>query len=478
MDSPDFEIKYKYIYPFMGVNLYFLLAVMTIQALNRQFSIINLNIFIVILLFAAMLESVIRFNAARKLKVPVFLYLIEAASFLGLLLLLGEGSEGLRDPGTWVVFVVSLIAWVNVQEITSYFNVFYNDSNKIFKNSNSKYSLDEFRRMLDYPSTWKKFSRKISFANIVLIVIWAVVGQFDNFIIIETIIFIICEVFLLSLVYRDKKSIDWHISGIESSLSLKEGWYSFILIILVVSLCFAVVLPYNYDPLPLEEIGNWIQSVLPDIDTREMPDYDSPSGEELVGEPDMPRGDEGPSIVEIVFFVMQSLLFLSILIIVGFLFLFLTKMELSSFRNIPEFFKKFMMFFLNYIRKMFVQIKKVNLSVRSRSRNIRRKRKRDKDKSRETTELKNISLPADMRSMIVIIYNSMLKLLTFKGQGKSKDQTPHEFSRMLKESRSDIGDEMNSITDYYVEIVYSDHSIAESTAELIKSLWKKLRKKL
>jgi len=481
MDFPDYDLKYRYFYPLLGLFLYYILTIMTILTLNRYFNMLELNVFTSLLILVFLLEALIRFNAGLKLKIPVFTFLIEVALYyLALLLTTGayasKGIYGLSDPGVWVVLLLSIFAWFQVNDLATLFNVFRSDCEKIYEKSSGRWSFDEFRRLLDYPSTWKKISKKISFINIYLLLIWAVLRVLTLYIVLGTIIFLLLEIFLLALAYLDKKTIDWHIQGIERPVLLKEGWYRFIIITLIIALSFAVVLPYNYSPLPMQRIAQWLNSILSEMNPGEVPQQErpeSPTPGSKIG-----RQEQAGNInyFQVIFLILQVLLYTSFFLIILAFILFLLKLELEKVKNLPDFMKKFIVFLKGFIKEMFTKVKQLNIRMKSSRHRIKKRKLEKKAVSQETTRIKNIKIPTNLRSMIILIYNSMLQLLSFRGQARKKDQTPYEYSKMLGSQYIDISEEIKHLTDFYVEIVYSDHSLSKSTAAIVKKLWEKVKK--
>ncbi len=483
MDFPDYDFKYRYLYPLLGLVLYYILTIITILTLNKYFDMLKLNVFTALLILAFLVESMVRFNAELKLKIPVVTFLLEfILYYLALLFTTGSygvnGIYGFRNPSLWVVFLLSVVAWFHVNELAGLFNVFRVDCEKIYVKSSGRWSFDEFRRLLDYPSTWKKISKKISFINIYLLIIWAALRILNPYVVVGTIIFLIIEIFLLSLAYLDKKTIDWHIQGIERPVLLKEGWYRFIVIILILALSFAEVLPYNYSPLPLQRIGRWLNSLLPEMKPGEMPTPERPERQIPTGEIARQEQAEGINYMNIIFLVLQIILFTSFGIIILAFIIFLVKLEFKKVKNLPDFFKKFSSFFRSLVKEIFSRVKQLNITIRSSRHIIKKRRRKKEDTAREIDRIKNIKIPGNLRSMVIIIYNSMLKLLSIRGQGKKQDQTPYEYSRMIGDQYIDISEDINHLTDFYVEIVYSDHSLSKSTASLVKKIWAKVKKAL
>ncbi|MFP4661902.1 MAG: DUF4129 domain-containing protein [Halanaerobiales bacterium] len=480
MNSQEYNFKYRYIYPLLGLLLYFLLLIMLIFALNRHFDFFSLNIFTSLPILLFLIEAVVRFNAGLKLKIPVFTWLVEVSIYLALLFVaLGLSSSGefngFREPGLWIVFVMGIIGWLNINELANYYNFFRVDCEKIFGKSGGRSAMDDFRRMLDYPSVWKKLSRKVSILNFLLPLIWAIYGQYSLFLLTGTVLFVFLEFLLLTLTYLDKKAIDWYVEGIDSP-ALRGDWFKYLIIVILIAVAFAGILPYNYSPIPMEAIGHWLGSV--DIRLEEMPQDERPdirTPTEQIGQP--PEGGS-VNILQIIFVIIQILIYISFLFIIIAMIFFLFRLEFRKIKNIPDFFRKFILFIRNFIREIFSSMKKLKFNFDSENSGLRKKRQEKRETGKEKKRLKDITLPTNIRSMVITIYNSMLRLLSFRGRERKKYQTPYEYGRMVVEDFKDIEEEIGLITRFYVEVSYSDHSLGESTVHLLKGVWDKLRKAL
>ena len=477
MGYQNFEIKYRYLYPLMCLVIYYFLTIMTILTFNRYLNILRLNTFVLLLILLFLFESIIRFNAGLKLNLPKLVFIVEAALLYFLLLFISGSPYSFRDWSIWIVWVLSIIAWFHVNDLTAYFNVFHVDCEKVFEKSSGRWSFDEFRRLLDYPSTWKKISRKITFVNIPLMIIWIAFREYSLLMLTGSIMILIIEVFLLALAYLDKKTIDWYIEGIKRPVMLKEGWYRFLLIMLITALIFAAVLPYNYSPLPLQTIGNWFNSIMPQISPEEMPINERPDRQIPDGVGRQEEAD-GVNYFHIIFFILQLILYGLFFLLVVTLVLFLLKLEFKSINNLPEFFKRFIKFSLSFIKEIFYRVKDINFAIEASRSKIKRKYQKKKEFNKESSKIRDLKLPTNLRPMVILIYNSMLKLLSIRGYSRGKSDTPYEYSRILGKQFVDISKEINQLTAFYVEVVYSNHSSIKSTATFIKRLWEKVKRGL
>lgn len=504
MDSPNYDFKYSSFYPLMIFAIYSILLVIGLFVINSHFNIFKLDTWLFIIIIVFLLEAVVRFNASREIAIPRLIFILEAGLFLLVLRFL---IGGFHDIGLWVIWALTLLAWYNIHELMGYFDLFSNDSIKVYgrgtdskdidinneKNRNkdnsgennklsfnksqaNKWSFDEFRRLLDYPAIWKKILGNIYFSNIPLLLIWAFSKSLNSWLILGSILFLLLEIFLLAQLYLEKKSLDWYIEGIERPRIIRQAWYSFIIIILIIVIIFALILPYNYNPLPIGRIVNWFNSQIPELTPREMPLQEQGGIEKPSLNFNQQAGQEESGLIQLIFLILQILLVGSFVFIIMAFLLFILKQEYGKVKNIPDFIKSFFKYTLRLIKGLFSRVKELNVTINSFRERIRKEQRDRKTSQQEVFELKNLEFSGELPSMIITIYQGMLKLLALKGEKKEKGQTPYEYSYLLGRKFSNIKDEIRQITDLYVEVVYSNHKLGGKIAETVKTLWKKLRK--
>lgn len=473
MESPEYNVKYKIFYPLLTLILYYLLFLMAIRSINYHFDIININIFMYVIILFFFMEAIIRYNAGLKLEIPVFLFIVEFGLFWLVIRFLPPGLKGVS---LWLVWVLVIFCWFNIYDLCNTFNIFRKDCEKVYDNSEGKWSFDEFRRLLDYPKTWKEFSHKIWFINIFLFIIWLAFMGADLFIISTSIIFLLIEIVLLSLVYLDKMSLDWYIEGINRPQMITKNWYKSIIILLAIVLVFTVVLPYNYNPVPLEKIGRWLESILPDgrMEIEDMERIERPKSEgQRIQQPEQ---EQKAGLMQIIFFILQVLLGLTFVLLIMALIFYLLGMEIKKLANLPPFFKRFFIFFLDFIKNIFAGAKKIKMKFSKTRARIKTTNKSRQAINKEIKSIKDGVLPDNLRSLIFVIYNSMLKLFAVRGVEKKQYQTPFEFSQIARKHVKNANKEIDDITDIYVETAYSNHSLSEKTGKIIKILWEKVKK--
>ncbi|RAK12741.1 hypothetical protein C8C77_11443 [Halanaerobium saccharolyticum] len=188
--------------------------------------------------------------------------------------------------------------------------------------------------------------------------------------------------------------------------------------------------------------------------------------------------EEESPLIEILFILIQIALALLLGFVLLALTLFLIKSELTKIKNLPQFFKAFYSFLIGAIKDIFTTVKEINFNLSSSWKKRREKKKDKKSNKKEVKDIKNIDLSGESNSIIIRIYNSLLKLLSLKGMGKDPAATPYEYSSYLQDKYQDLKEEINNLTDIFVESAYSNHSLGENAVKAAKSIWKILKKKI
>lgn len=484
MKAKEYNFKYSYLYPFMGVLLYFILSLMFFHLIEAESKFMQLNNILYLLLFTFLIEAILHSNAALEVKIPALTFIVEFAVYLLAIIIFSGRYQGLDSIFTlnnldlFFFWIFGIFIWYQVSELSRLFEYFRKDFDKIYDRSSDNWNLDEFRRLLDYPIIWPKLTQKVTWLNLPLFILWAVKGEMNYFFLSLTIIFLVIEVFLLALTYLDKKRVDWRVNRIKESPAIKNGWLKFLLIFIISALLIAFLLPSNYQPLPMDRINSFLaQQVslteMPQMERGENPPQNLESGK-------LPEegGEEESRLIEILFIVIQIALISVFGLFFLALILFLIKSELSKIKNLPQFFKSFYSFLIQAIKDIFTTVREINFNFSSSWRKRREKKKDKKLSKKEAKDLKNINLSGGSSSVIIRIYNSLLKLLSLKGMGKDPAATPYEYSSYLQDRYQDLKEEIKNLTDIFVESAYSDHSLGENAVKAAKSIWKILKKKI
>ncbi|MFW5897870.1 MAG: DUF4129 domain-containing protein [Halanaerobium sp.] len=484
MKAREYNFKYSYLYPFMGLLLYFILSLMFFYLFEVKFEFMQLNNTLYLLLFMFLIEAILHSNAALEVKIPALTFIVEFAVYLLAVIVFSGRYQGLDSIfrlnnldllGFWIF---SIFIWYQTDELSRLFEYFRKDFDKIYDRSSDNWNLDEFRRLLDYPIIWPRLTQKVSWLNLPLLILWAVMGEMNSFYITLTILFLIIEVFLLALTYLDKKRVDWKVNRIKESPAIKSGWLRYLLIFIISALLLAFLLPANYQPLPMDRINSFLSQRLVLTEMPEMEQGENQSGNYGSGELPEETEEEESRLIEILFVVIQ----IALTVVFGLLFLalilFLIKSELTKIKNLPQFFKAFYRFLIQVLQDIFNTVKEINFNLGSSWKRRREKKKDKKTSKKELKDLKNIDLIGESNSIIIRIYNSLLKLLSLKGMGKDPAATPYEYSSYLQDKYQDLKEEINNLTDIFVESAYSDHSLGENAVKAAKSIWKILKKKI
>ena len=484
MKAKEYSIKYSYLYPFMGLMLYFILALMFFYLIEINFELMQINSSSYLLLFLFLMEAILHFNASLETKIPLLTFAVEFFLYLTALVIFSGRYQGLDSIfilaklDLFIFWLLSIFLWYQVYEFCSIFEYFRKDFDKIYASRGEDWNLDEFRRLLDYPLIWPKMTQKVSWLNLPLLILWAFMGEMNTLFLVLTIIFLVIEVFLLALTYLDKKTVDWNVNRIKETQSIKKGWRKFLLIFIISALLLAFLLPSNYQPLPMDQINSWLGRQLASIGVFELEEQQNMR--QNLGARELPEKveEEESRLLEILFITIQ--IFLTV--IFGFFFLaliiFVISSELSKIKNIPQFVKEFFRFLFKAVRDIFAVVREINFNLSSSWHSRKEKRQQNKSAKKEAENIKNIELTGQSKSIISRIYNSLLKLLSLKGMGRDPASTPYEYSSYLEEKYQELKEEINKLTEIFVESAYSDHSLGENAVKAAKSIWKILKKKI
>jgi hypothetical protein len=484
MKAREYNFKYSYFYPFMGVLLYFILSLLFFYLIEVKFEFMQLNNILYLLFFIFLVEAIFHTNAALEVKIPALTFIVEFGVYLFAVILFSGRYQGLdsifvlANLDLFLFWIFSIFIWYQTAELSRLFEYFRKDFDKIYDRSSENWNLDEFRRLLDYPIIWPRLTQKVSWLNLPLFILWAAVGEINFTFITLTVLFLVIEIFLLALTYLDKKTIDWRVNRIKEPAAIKNGWRKFLLVFIISALLLAFLLPANYQPLPMDRINSWLGQKLaltemPELEQGERLPENYGSGEQLEE-----VEEEESRLIEILFIVIQ----IALILVFGLFFLaliaFLIKSELTKIRNLPQFFKAFYSFLIQAFKDIFSAVREMNFNFSSSWQQRREKKKDKKTIKKEAKDLKNIDLSGESNSIIIRIYNSLLKLLSLKGMGKDPAATPYEYSSYLQDKYQDLKEEINNLTDIFVESAYSDHSLGENAVKAAKSIWKILKKKI
>jgi hypothetical protein len=452
--------------------------------LEVKFEFMQLNNTLYLLLFIFLIEAILHSNAALEVKIPALTFIVEFAFYLLAIIVFSGRYQGLdsifqlHNLDLFGFWIFSIFIWYQTDELSRLFEYFRKDFDKIYDRSSDNWNLDEFRRLLDYPIIWPKLTQKVSWLNLPLFILWAVMGEMNSFYITLTILFLIIEIFLLALTYLDKKRVDWKVNRIKESPAIKNGWLRFLLIFIISALMLAFLLPANYQPLPMDRINSFLSQRLALTEMPEMEQGENLSENYGSGELPEETEEEESRLIEILFVIIQ----IALTVVFGLFFLalilFLIKSELAKIKNLPQFFKAFYRFLIQALQDIFNTVKEINFNLGSSWKQRREKKKDKKTSKKELKDLKNIDLSGESNSIIIRIYNSLLKLLSLKGMGKDPAATPYEYSSYLQDKYQDLKEEINNLTDIFVESAYSDHSLGENAVKAAKSIWKILKKKI
>ncbi|MFW5981036.1 MAG: DUF4129 domain-containing protein [bacterium] len=479
MDSPNYDFKYKYYYPLLGLLFYYTLPVLAIVLFRQKFTNIQFNLAVMILVFVFLFEGVIRSQAALKLRLPYFVYIIEMAVFF---LALYFFPLGLNMLEVVLVFILSLISWYQIIDFCRSLNCFSVDTGKIYEADSggkiSKKPYEEFGKLLDYPRIWKRIYQNFMSINIPIIIIW-LISDLNLYIVLVSIRFLILEIILLALLYHDKLKLDWQVNGLEIPEETGSAWNKFVIVLLLLALLTAFILPYNYSPLPLNRIGDWLSSRFKETQFTE-PDIGLQEKQQRFFTDELEKEDDSKretSILDYIFFIMRLLLFLAILAAFFAFIIIIMNIEFSKMASIKNFFREFIRYFLYFIRTLFDQNKNIKTSLKDIKELFSYNKKVNLDTIGEF-HLMEEKEGQNNSQMIIAFYKALLKLLAYKGDKKEKGQTPYEYSQFLEEKYINSSEEINLLTKLYVKTSYSQHGVQNESKKIVKALWEKIKNSL
>jgi hypothetical protein len=82
------------------------------------------------------------------------------------------------------------------------------------------------------------------------------------------------------------------------------------------------------------------------------------------------------------------------------------------------------------------------------------------------------------RERIMFYYLAMVRRGGETGYPRRQSQTPYEYSRSLADRFDEVGSEVQSLTDAFVEARYSEHDIRGERVNLVQQIWQRIRKAL
>ena len=168
MKAKEYNFKYSYFYPFMGVLLYFILSLMFFYLIEAEFEFMQLNNLLYLLLFVFLIEAILHSNAAQEVKIPALTFILEFALYLLAIFVFSGRYQGLdsifrlSNLDLFFFWIFSIFIWYQTAELSRLFEYFRKDFDKIYDRSSDNWNLDEFRRLLDYPIIWPKLTQKVT----------------------------------------------------------------------------------------------------------------------------------------------------------------------------------------------------------------------------------------------------------------------------------------------------------------------------
>jgi hypothetical protein len=82
------------------------------------------------------------------------------------------------------------------------------------------------------------------------------------------------------------------------------------------------------------------------------------------------------------------------------------------------------------------------------------------------------------RQRVIFFYLNLIELGKQRGLERKPSQTPYQYENQVLDQVPEINDELDGLTDSFLEARYSRHGIDEPQAEKVGSLWERIKKVL
>ena len=84
----------------------------------------------------------------------------------------------------------------------------------------------------------------------------------------------------------------------------------------------------------------------------------------------------------------------------------------------------------------------------------------------------------DPRQQIIYYYLNILEMSNQKGLSRKPSQTPYQYSQELRQQLPEAGDELQDLTQTFVEARYSPHNVEAQQAKAASSWWERVKNRL
>ncbi|MFW6238960.1 MAG: DUF4129 domain-containing protein [Halanaerobiales bacterium] len=469
----EFSFKFHFLYPSAAVVLLFLLNLLVFQALDIEPGFPGY-----ILIFIFYFVSAVRTVLSRQLEIPRLIQAVEIAAFCGLSLVL---IPDLNRVAFYFLWVVCILSWFNIEGLSNKVLDIKVNTEEIrsYNSREHDWRIEEKKKGITYKKSWGHILGHLPVYNAILFLCWLIQGELEWSFFWLSIFFAVIQLFFAGSLFFEKKTIDWSLEGMEVEKRIRGNWFKIIVVLVIFITVFAAVLPRNYSPVTYRGIIGLVQQFEIPAPAEMGPMMGVSEEEAELGGEDREETEPGPLarlyVVagEIIFFVIGAGVTLFLL---AFLLTFISD-EFERMLIFPRFFR----FCFRYIKKVIALIVSGFKRIPGRFRRNKTQvesRKEQAERKLDTRKIKERDLSRDSGSVIVSIYLLLVKLLEQKGLRKSPEQTPYEFSKQVEEEEPDIGEEVRSITDVYVELIYSDHGIGKKARRVVHEVWERVQGRL
>jgi hypothetical protein len=428
------------------------------------------------------LEAILRDLINFEIKITRLLMIVEIFLFGYSIYIFAPNNEFF----VWLkILLIGIVAWIFQRKFNyNFYKLSVNLNEKsFFNNKKNDYNLQDWKKGLKYAEGWIYIKNRIFYINLIYIFFNLLLYFYNiKLFIINFILFFSIEIFLLGLIYFEKKIIDWKLNFCEISSKIKIKWKQAVVIIVVFLVLFSLLLPVNYSWFKYSNLADLLNySIILDKDI-ELPDLtknQSENSSKINSEDkaEIKREFEPPVFLVIIGQILKYLLIMILLIILIILFLSYVFSGVNNIPVLPKNIKFLISSLINFFRRF---LTKSNISDINNHRitGTTEDNNNLKNKINKNEESINKKLPQNFKKLIITIYLLMLKLLSRNTYSKKTFQTPYEYSEILKSEHPELNQEIDYITEVYVKLIYSHKYNDQKVSEIIKNMWKNIKNKL
>jgi len=462
------NLRYNFLLPFLSYILYYLLLILIIKSIPG----LTLYSWGYILLILLGFEGIISLNLTRLIDLPRSFPLLELALFWLLLKLLCPFPETIY---LWLTWGLGALAWLNIRGLTTLFIDFNVDYKKILAYDNWKknWAVEDHKQGLQYNRSWQIIKNRFLWLNPLLIIIWLFNREPSIVLVLCTLLFLILQFVLLTILFLEKKKLEWHLQLINFPPLFGKIWIKVILITLLITILISIILPVNTGGISFYQLINWLNKLFAKPLSIEIQPPEREIYTNEIPQPAIEEIKEGPPslLKTVIYFIILIVIAFIILLLAGVL-LFLLGRDLRKFNNIFYFTK----WFYTYLKQLLkALLRSIIVGFTTGQRWVKEK-KRGRLKSHSIAKLEDLTpVSASPRKLIYRIYLLMLKTLSRLGETKAASQTPYEYAEKASVRFPEVQEEIKGLTAFYVEEVYSKHLLKEELRRVIKSYWQRFR---